>query len=58
MNYNLSDRESKEATKHYKWYYFFLIRVLYSFHQSTYNHPDEYWQGLEMSHKMVFGYGL
>ena len=51
-------REKAEKWVNSLWKYFLLMRVCYSFMQKTYAHPDEYWQGLEMSHKMVFGYGL
>ena len=42
----------------YRLTYFFFFRVLISLLQNTYQHPDEYFQGLEMAHKMAFGYGL
>ena len=35
-----------------------VFRVLNALCAQTYFVPDEYWQGPEVSHRLVFGYGL
>lgn len=35
-----------------------LVRVLNALSLRTYFNPDEYWQGPEVAHKLVFGVGL
>lgn len=35
-----------------------LFRVLDALSLRTYFNPDEYWQGPEVAHKLVFGVGL
>lgn len=36
---------------------FLLIRLFSVFFVQTYFVPDEYWQSLEVAHKISFGYG-
>jgi phosphatidylinositol glycan class B len=35
----------------------FLFRLLNAFYTRTYDNPDEYWQGQEVAHELVFGNG-
>ncbi|KAG1086988.1 hypothetical protein G6F42_020782 [Rhizopus arrhizus] len=35
----------------------FLFSLLNSFYTRTYDNPDEYWQGQEVAHELVFGNG-
>ena len=34
-----------------------LLRVVNAFSVQTYFNPDEYWQALEVAHRMAFGFG-
>lgn len=43
MIFNAPNYEDPKAMRYIKWYIFFVGRMIYSFHQVTYNHPDEYW---------------
>ena len=38
-------------------FYLVLFRVLNALVVDTYFNPDEFWQGPEVAHNMVFGYG-
>jgi phosphatidylinositol glycan class B len=41
--------------------FIFVLCILFRFFNAyltrTYDNPDEYWQGQEVAHNMVFGYG-
>jgi len=39
------------------WKFLFIFRLLNAFSVQTFFNPDEYWQSLEIAHKITFGYG-
>ncbi|KAK2717621.1 GPI mannosyltransferase 3-like [Artemia franciscana] len=41
-----------------KWWHFVLFRCFGAFFIKTYFNPDEYYQSMEMAHRLAFGYGV
>jgi phosphatidylinositol glycan class B len=37
--------------------YLVIYRVIISLLTRNYDHPDEYWQGLEVAYRLHYGYG-
>jgi phosphatidylinositol glycan class B len=37
--------------------YLIIYRVIIGLLTRNYEHPDEYWQGTEIAHRLYYGYG-
>lgn len=57
MTSNLIQQESTTSSRFFVFGIFLLFRYTNAYFTRTYDNPDEYWQGQEVAHHMVFGNG-